>query len=173
MSPRTPLVLVLSALLVVSSGSLITETIFNLGPTLFAHQLMESPQRVPDNFIVSPLGLSVGLGLIESVSAGDVKQVILRDFFHWLADEASFQANLTLVQKEWRSAYNRNNSATVGQDKVFEQGKVPALDDDVTVSLQSALFKGEDLELSADFRRRAEQDYHSEVISLNRRWVAS
>lgn len=166
MSLRPPFVLILSALSSVVSGSLIPETIFNLGATLFHHQLPESAQKVPDNFIVSPLGLSVGLGLIESASTGDLKQVILRDLFHWPHDAAAFQTNLTAVQKVWRSAYNRNTSETVGR------GKVPAPLDDVTVSLQSALFKREDLELSPDFRRRAEQDYHSEIIRLNGRWVA-
>lgn len=125
MSPRnTVIVIVLVASVFIQCSNCSTsiqESIFNLGPRLFNHSLKDDPE-VPENLIASPIGLSLGFGLVESM----VSELILEEFFHWRDGEEAFQRNLKKLQRVLRRAYRNsyNDSST-----------------EVIVNIQNAVFQ--------------------------------
>lgn len=155
------LYLISSVLVLDIRGTTIKESFFNLGPRLFNHRLMEDSNvgTVPDNLIASPLGLGLGLALIESAASHGLQRLILDELFGWHGEEGAFRGNLTAIQNQLKAVYqkptNRSNSA-IGENV------------DVTVNLQSVIFKPEGVEFKEDFQRTLEA-YQAEVISLNRR----
>lgn len=119
--------------------SSLQESIFNLGPILFNHSLKDDPE-VPENLIASPIGLSLGFGLIKSMVSEDLNKLILEEFFQWKDGEKAFQVNLIKMQRVLRSAYqnSNNDSAT-----------------DVIVNIQNAVFQKR--RVGVNYKRIAEE----------------
>lgn len=168
MSRLTLIILILQVVLICyksTNGSLLQESIYNLGLKLFNHQLMEDRvTSVPNNIIVSPLGLGVGLGLVEAAASNDLSGIILDEFFE-TATERDLQRHLTRIQKAFKSGYkvNSTENITTGSEKDFSDT------DDVTVNVQSAIFKQDNLTLKDTFKRLAVEGYDADIIALNKR----
>lgn len=145
-----------------------------MGPRLFNHQLTKSSNStaVPDNLVASPLGLSFGLGLIEAAAADDLKRLIRVEFFDRHDREVALQGDLASLRNVLRVAYQQKQlnekGVTTSAGRVLSGEKVKNLEE-VTVDLQSAIFKQEGVELLEAFKRTAVETYLSEVIDFNSR----
>lgn len=158
------ILVILSVILIVDdiqSTTVIQESIFNIGPRLFNHYQMEGTPAIPDNLLASPLGLSLGLGMIEAIASPDLKQLILGEFFRWSGGEETFQSNLTALQKVLKSVYNNSDRKDINSaSKNLEE---------VTVIVQNAIFQEDGVQLQENFTRLAREEYQSQIIVFNRR----
>lgn len=160
---KVVLLVILSVILLVDdiqSTTVIQESIFNIGPRLFNHYQMEGTPAIPDNLLASPLGLSLGLGMIESIASPDLKQLILGEFFRWSGGEETFQSNLTALQKVLKRVYNSGDRKDNSASKNLEE---------VTVIVQNAIFQEDGVQLQENFTRLAREEYQSQIIVFNRR----
>lgn len=178
MSPRTVLVfLLLSSVVVldnVAGAKLIQQSIFDIGLGLFYH-FRDNVTDVPENLIASPLGLSLGLGLIElaASSRSSVKQLIVQKVFQWEEGEVELHRQLTAIQEVLKSSYQHKpkeevplqfqiSSRTLNKDKVTDL-------EDVEVNIQCAIFHRDGLNVSKLFRTVTENGYDSQFVVLNER----
>lgn len=146
-------------------GKVLTENIYKLGPKLY-HLLSDSSKEVPDNFIASPLGLTLGLALIELGASYSLKQLIREEIFDWHG--AHFQSNVTAIQRLLQSTYSHDLlNVPVPQSKGLE-GPVNDLKD-VELNIQCAIFHREGINLTTSFHQMAVDNFDSQVITLNSR----
>lgn len=143
MFPRnTVIVIVLFASVFIQCSncdSSLQESIFNLGPILFNHSLKDDPE-VPENLIASPVGLSLGFGLINQMISEDLKKLILEEFLQWKDGENAFQRNLIKMQRLLRSGYQNSNNDSAA---------------DVIVDIQNAVFQKR--HVGVNYKRIAEE----------------
>lgn len=174
MSPRIVLLLLIQLIISnqPSQGKVLKESIYELGPKLYNFYSAADPKVVPENFIASPLGLTLGLGLIQLGGSQNLKQLILEEIFDWKDAEIDFHSNITEIQKLIKSSYSHNddqNQKSLSKDVVPSQEQ-PVKDlEDVEVNVQSAIFHKEDLQLNPTFQRHAIDYYNSQFIALNQR----
>ena len=161
------LALLLSVFCVSGRGSSLEESIYNLGPRLFDHFLLETPrQDVPKNFIASPLGLGLGLGLLETAAPDDLRKLIGEVFFDWKQKaRLELQGNLTQIQRAIKGAYQQESNLNTS---AVEDKKDSSLQD-VIVNLQCAIFHNKEVVLTKEFLTVVKDQYESEVIVFDRR----
>lgn len=132
------------------------ESIYRLGPRLYKHYFKKD---VTENLIASPLGLSLGLGLIQLAGSDELKSLILRDFFKWKDSELDFHRNLSTIQKKYQKMYVENVTELATTEP--------------QVNVHCAIFHQEGINMTEEFQQYANNDYDAQFISLNERCVLS
>lgn len=179
MCPRTViLIFLLSSVVVLNSAGakLIQESIFDIGLVLHYHfRSGEDVNAVPENLIASPLGLSLGLGLVELGASRSIKQLIVDDLFHWKDGEVELHRRLTAIQEVLKSSYQHKPKEEMKMkiqsnytEPLQRKDKVTDLED-VEVNIQCAIFHREGLNLSNVFKLVKENGYDSQFVVLNQR----
>lgn len=154
-------------------GKVLKESIFELGPKLYKFYSDADPEEgVPENFIASPLGLTLGLGLINLGASQNLKQLILDEIFDWQGAEVDFHSNIGTILQLLKSTYSHNKV----EDQKEEQPKSKELKvqpvknlEDVEVNIHCAIFHQNGTQLTPDFHRMAVNHYDSQFIALNKR----
>lgn len=134
----------------------VQESLFKLGPKLFNQLSPESP----GNLVLSPLGLGLGLGLLEAGASPNLKKVIRREFFSVpeSTPESDFHRSLTQVQAQLLRKYQATSPAT-------NQSSLGHLDN-ANLNLINAVFKDASVELKDAFRTVI-GDYGTQLTSIN------
>lgn len=161
-------VLVASCFVGQITGESVSESLFNLGPKLFDYRTAVASEYIPRNVIVSPLGLGIGLGLLESAASVNLQTVIRRKFFNYTGPHSDFQKAVTELPQQLKRSYKIvSRSASAASNGKSSTGHF----DDAKLNLYSAIFKNYEVRLEDAFTTHAERAYLAEIVQLNSRCV--
>lgn len=155
--------------------AVIEEEIFNLGARVFnlTQRLQKDPKdenQLPNNYVMSPVGLGIGLGQLHLAANSDLKILIAEHLFNWNNGPDFLHKNLSAVIKKLTRDPPETNQIKSSKPKALVN--IESNDVDIEIDLHTAIFYQEKEALLDDqFKNDSETHYKTDFVAFNEKWV--